>query len=115
MSNEELPQPLTDLHQLAPTVRSYVNDLLTGLVGPVALEYDFYREWNGCWRVRVDVRGSANGRLDFVLLRTAQGGILALPRPLPERWRTSTGIRATDGSIWTLTDAGDLVPFPTQH
>ena len=86
-------------------------DLLTERLGPVELGYDFHREWNGCWRVQVQVSGSAQGSLDFTLLETPAGGILALPRPLPERWRLHTGIPATDGSCWTLDAGGSLVPF----
>jgi len=77
----------------------------------VELGYDFYREWNGCWKTRVEISGAASGRLEFTLLQTAEGALLALPRPLLERWRTETGIPATDGSRWSIDDSGHLVPF----
>jgi hypothetical protein len=109
MSETALPAPLTDLRRRAPQARATIAALLTALIGPCELSYDFFREWNGCWRVRVDVAG--RGRLEFTLLDTPGGGILAMPRPLPERWRTETGITASDGSIWTLDEQGQLQPF----
>lgn len=109
MSTPPLPTPLTDLRRRAPAARAAIGALLTSLLGPCELQYEFYREWNGCWRCRVDVAG--RGRLDFTLLDTPGGGILAMPRPLPERWRTVTGVQASDGSVWTLDDAGQLAPF----
>jgi hypothetical protein len=110
MSDLQRPTPLTDLRKRAPAARATISELLGGLLGPCELSYDFFREWNGCWRVRVEVTG--RGRLEFTLLDTPGGGILAMPRPLPERWRTETGIRASDGSLWTLDAAGELVAFP---
>jgi hypothetical protein len=107
----ETPQPLTDLRRRAPEARTLIADLLAELAHPLELTYNFYREWNGCWKVLVDVRGAATGRLEFTLLATPSGGMLALPRPLPERWRTQTGIKANDGTRWTLNDQDQLVPF----
>lgn len=107
----ETPQPLTDLRRRVPEARALIADLLTSLIGPFDLDYDFYREWNGCWKVRVTLHGASTGVLDFTLLTTPAGGMLALPRPLPERWRQHTGIRASDGTVWTLDDQGNLVPF----
>ena len=101
-TSQPTPSPLTDLKKRVNEARGLIQDLLTELVGPVSLDYDFYREWNGCWKVRVEVTGAANGRLDFTLLETAEGAMLALPRPMPERWRTQTGIPAGDGTRWTL-------------
>ncbi|ACL26116.1 hypothetical protein Cagg_3258 [Chloroflexus aggregans DSM 9485] len=112
MNDMSTPQPLTDLRKRVPEAKKLIADLLTGLLGPVELDYDFYREWNGCWKVRVTVQGKTTGTLDFTLLSTPSGGMLAIPRPLPERWRTQTGITANDGTVWTLDDAGNLIPFP---
>lgn len=103
---------VTDLHGLAPLARQCIKDALTGLLGDAELSYDFYREWNGGWRVRVDVAG--RGRLDFVLFHTPQGALLALPLPMPERWRVATGLPASDGSVWTFNDEGNVVPFSPQ-
>lgn len=105
------PTPLTDLRRRVGLTRGLILDTLTELLGPVDLRYDFHREWNGCWRVRVQVSGSAQGHLDFTLLDTPSGGVLALPRPLPERWRLLTGIPASDGTRWTLDESGVLLPF----
>lgn len=111
MPSDPRPHPLTDLRRRAPEARTLIADLLADLVGSVELTYHFYREWNGCWKVQVDVRGAATGRLDFTLLATPSGGMLALPRPLPEHWRIQTGIKANDGTRWTLDDQDQLVPF----
>ncbi len=109
--SDQFPTPLTDLRRRAPVARKLISAMFSELVGAVELVYDFYREWNGCWKVRVSFSGAANGRLEFTLLDTPGGGMLAMPRPLPERWRTSTGIGATDGSRWTLDKSGNLAPF----
>ena len=105
------PTPLTDLRRRVTVARNLIRSVLNELVGPVELAYDFHREWNGCWRVRVDITAPVQGRLDFTLLDTPSGGMLALPRPLPERWRLETGIVATDGTRWTLDEVGHLTPF----
>jgi hypothetical protein len=111
MTEQKTPVPLTDFTRRASAARAQIQALLTELIGPVELQYDFFREWNGCWKAHVDITGAATGRLEFTLLETAGGGILPLPRPLPERWRAQTGIPASDGTRWTLDAAGLLVPF----
>ena len=111
MAEPQTPIPLTDLHGVAPLARRQIADLLTRQLGEVQLDYDFYREWSGGWCVRVAVAGRARGQIDFALLRTPGGGLLPLPRPMPERWRKLTGIPASDGSVWTLDDEGQLTPF----
>lgn len=105
------PTPLVDLSKRVGEARGLILELLTELIGPVRLDYDFHREWNGCWKARVRIMGAASGTLDFTLLQTGDGALLALPRPLPERWRTESGIPAGDGSRWSIDDAGQLVPF----
>ncbi len=110
--SEIQPIPLTDLRRRVAKARALIRDVLTELIGPVELRYDFYREWNGCWKVRVDLTQPVRGQIEFTLLETPGGGMLALPRPLPERWRTETGIGASDGTQWSLDRAGSLVPFP---
>jgi hypothetical protein len=102
------PTPLTDLRRRAPVARALIRDVLAELVGQVEVTYDFHREWNGCWQVRVKMSGAASAQLTFTLLDTPGGGMLAMPRPLPTRWR-SVGVPATDGSRWSLSDAGELV------
>ncbi len=111
MTQGTLPTPLTDLRKRAPQARALIRAVLEELVGPVELRYDFYREWNGCWKVRTEFSGAANGRLEFTLLDTPGGGMLALPRPMPERWRVTTGIPANDGTRWTLSASGELQAF----
>lgn len=106
-----LPTPLTDLGGRVNDARALILDLLTELLGPVELDYDFFREWNGCWKVFVDIAGAVSGRLEFTLLATPNGGLLAMPRPLPARWRDEFGVRASDGSVWTLDEVGQLAPF----
>jgi hypothetical protein len=106
-----IPTPLTDLRRRAPQARTLIAAVVNELLGPVELAYDFYREWNGCWKVRVTISGGPSGRLEFTLLDTPGGGMLAMPAPLPERWRTQTGIRASDGTRWTLDAQGRLTLF----
>jgi hypothetical protein len=110
-SQPAVPVPLTDLRRRVNLTRELIRRMLEELLGPVDLHYDFHREWNGCWKVLVQISGAASGRLECTLLETPGGGILALPRPFPERWRTETGIPATDGTRWTLDSAGAPTPF----
>ncbi|WP_373509195.1 hypothetical protein [Thiocapsa sp.] len=110
MTQEPLPT-LTDLRRRVNVARNLIRAILTELIGPVELALDFYREWNGCWRVRVEIKDPINGRLELTLMDTPSGGALALPRPLPERWRLETGIPATDGTRWTLDTEGHRMPF----
>ena len=110
MERSDTPAQITDLHGLAPAARQCIREALEQLIGEAELSYDFYREWSGGWRCRVAVAGRARGQLDFVLFHTPQGGILALPLPMPERWRVGPGIRASDGGMWTLDSDGQVVP-----
>lgn len=104
MNSASRPVPLTDLRRRAPLARRCIRETLARIIGDVDLRYEFYREWNGCWRVRVDV--AERGQLDFTLLDLPGGEMLALPRPFPASWR-ATGVVASDGSIWTLDEAGE--------
>lgn len=112
MNDLPQPMPLTDLRRRVSQTRKLIRDALTDLIGPVVLREEFYREWNGCWKVRATVTQPVCAQIEFTLLETPDGAILALPRPLPERWRVETGIRASDDTRWTLDRAGKLVPFP---
>ncbi|MBB1073189.1 hypothetical protein HUU62_02020 [Rhodoferax sp. 4810] len=106
------PIPLTDFSHRATAARALIHDMLTELFGiEPELTYEFYREWNGCWRARVVLSGAVTGRLEFTFMLTASGGLLAIPRPLPERWRNEIGIPASDGSRWTVNNDGQLVSF----
>ncbi|NTV64140.1 MAG: hypothetical protein HGA65_11470 [Oscillochloris sp.] len=106
---EQLPTPLTDLRRRAPVARALIRDVLAELVGQVEIAYEFHREWNGCWQVRTKISGAASAQLTFTLLDTPGGGMLAMPRPMPSRWR-SLGVPATDGSRWSLGENGELLP-----
>jgi hypothetical protein len=110
-ARSQVPIPLIDLRRRVNLTRDLIRGMLQDLLGPVEVKCDFHREWNGCWKVLVEVSGTVSGRLECTLLETPQGGILAWPRPLPERWRLETGIPATDGSRWTFDSSGALMPF----
>jgi hypothetical protein len=79
MLREPLPIPLTDLRRRVNVARNLIRNVLTELVGPVELAFDFYREWNGCWRVRVEIKDPINGRLEFTLMLNLDP---AVERPL---------------------------------
>jgi hypothetical protein len=98
---------VTDLQGLAPRARALITASLEERLGPVALDFDFHREWNGGWRCRVDV--TARGRLEFVLFTSPAGALLALPHPLPPRWRDARGFAAEDGTRWSFDDEGQVV------
>lgn len=108
------PQPVTDMQGVLPTARECIRTLLAERTGSTDITFDVYREWSGNWRIATEVRGPVNGTMDFILLHTPQGGILAMPARLPERWRTQHGIAASDGSLWTMDDEGYIVPFEPQ-
>jgi len=98
---------VTDLHGLAPRARALITARLKERLGAVELVFDFHREWNGGWRCRVDVTG--RGRLEFVLFASDSGALIALPHPLPPRWRDELGFAAEDGSRWSFADDGQVV------
>lgn len=98
---------VTDLQGLAPLARRLITTALEERLGAVTAEFDFHREWNGGWRCRVDVTG--RGRLEFVLFTSDAGALLALPHPLPPRWRDERGFAADDGSRWSFDGDGQVV------
>jgi len=98
---------VTDLQGLAPLARRLITAALEERLGPVTAAFDFYREWNGGWRCRVDVTG--RGRLEFVLFTSDAGALLALPHPLPPRWHDARGFAADDGTRWTFDGDGQVV------
>lgn len=67
MAMPSTPRPLTDLRKRVNEARRVIRDLLTERLGPVSMHYDFHREWNGCWKVQVDVSGAASGRIEVTL------------------------------------------------
>jgi len=98
---------ITELQGLAPRARALITASLAERLGAVELDFDFYREWNGGWRCRVDVTG--RGRLEFVLFSSDLGALIALPHPLPTRWRDARGFAADDGSRWSFAADGQVV------
>jgi hypothetical protein len=93
-----------------PLARECIRRLITERTGSTEISYDAYREWGGNWRIAIEVRGPVTGTMDFILFHTTGGGILAMPAQLPQRWRVQ-GIPASDGSLWTMDDAGRVVPL----
>jgi hypothetical protein len=110
MSPAPSVRQVTELQGLVPEFRRLIGESLAPFTD-AALEYDFYREWNGGWRVRVELSGSARGRLEFVLFYTPADALLALPHPTPAAWR-GRGFSAADGTRWMFTAEGDVVPVP---
>lgn len=108
MTQQPKLTPVTDLHGLAGSARQSITQLLEQRTGSTDIRFDFYREWSGGWRVAVEVCGKISGHMDFILLHTPQGAMLAMPAQLPERWR-SLGIPASDGSLWTMDPEGNIV------
>jgi hypothetical protein len=98
---------ITDLQGLAPALRAHIAAALAPMTA-AALAFDFYREWNGGWRVRVELSGNARGTLDFVLVYTPNGAWLALPHPAPSALR-GRPFPASDNTWWAITDEGDIV------
>jgi hypothetical protein len=103
----ELPQ-VTDMQGLLPIVRQCISELITQRTGSSDISLDVYREWSGGWRVAAEVRGPVSGHMDFILFHTPQGGVLAMPARMPERWRAQ-GIAASDGTRWTMDEEGRLL------
>jgi hypothetical protein len=116
MSDAAAPPPeiteLTDLAGQTAQVRSHLTVTLTRLLNARTLDFDFFRHWNGGWRVRVEIGSERVRLLEFALLALPGGrGILPLPRPFPASWRGRTGFPATDGSLWTEDEDGQIQPF----
>lgn len=107
----EQPTPLKDMQGLAGTARQLIQQLIEQRTGSSDITFDIYREWSGGWRVATEVRGRVSGHMDFILLRTPQDALLAMPSTLPERWRVAYGVEASDGSRWTMDAEGQIVPF----
>jgi hypothetical protein len=102
---------VTEMQGVTRIARDCITNLIYEMTGSEEIAFDFYREWSGGWRVGVDVTGPISGHMDFVLFHTPAGGILAIPPKLPDAWRTRRGVQASDGSRWTVDDAGMFVPF----
>lgn len=98
---------VTELAALQPQFRELVRQAFVQRLGPVEVEFDFHRGWNGGWRCRATLPNKRP--LDFALLRTRDGALLALPVPMPGGWRLR-GVLDSAGQAWTVAD--DLTPQP---
>lgn len=112
MSAVPRPSPVTDLQELAPLARELVEQELERRIPHEHTSQRFHREWNGVWRVRVEVGRPPRGRLDFVLFETPAGALLALPHPMPEPWRADPDVPAADGTRWRWSDDGQVEAAP---
>jgi hypothetical protein len=105
-------EELTALAGHQPRLRELVQAAFAARLGPVPVTCDFYRGWNGGWRCRA----TAHGRppLDFALLRTPQGALLAWPVPFPQGWRLR-GVADALGYHWIAGDDGLPHPVVPTH
>jgi hypothetical protein len=99
------PTPITDLAGLSARVKEWLPTLVPSLGRTPAAGLELWKDFTGCWRARVRVQHAA---VEFTLLRTPAGGILAWPTPMPPRFAES-GVPASDGTTWRETDRGQLV------
>jgi hypothetical protein len=111
LMNQAEVTPITDMQGVLPVARECITRLIAERTGSNDITFDVYREWSGGWRIATQVRGPLSGQMDFILLRTPQGSILAMPARMPERWRLLYGIEASDGTRWTMDNEGRIVPF----
>ena len=93
MSSVVLEQ-ITELAGQQSLFRELVRAAFARRFGAVAIEYDFHKSWNGGWRCRAMVVGKSP--LEFALLRTSAGALVALPVPFPAGWRRY-GVAGSDG------------------
>lgn len=99
-------EEVTELTALQPTFRELIRQAFVLRLGNVEPAFDFHRGWNGGWRCRATIPGKVP--LDFALLRTSAGALLALPVPFPAGWRRR-GIQDAAGNWWSTTT--NDVPF----
>lgn len=99
-------EEVTELAALQPAFRELIRQAFALRLGNIEPTFDFHRGWNGGWRCRGTIPGKVP--LDFALLRTADGALLALPVPFPSGWRRR-GVQDTAGYWWSTT--ADDVPF----
>ena len=96
------PVPITDLAGLSADVQRWLPTLVPSLARAGA-GVELWKDFAGCWRARARV---GQGTVEFTLLRTPEGGILAWPTPMPPQFET--GVPASDGSRWRQYADGSL-------
>jgi hypothetical protein len=108
--SEHALEEVTELasHQVA--FRELIRAAFASRLGDVAPAYDFHRGWNGGWKCRATIPGKVP--LEFALLRTATGALLALPVPMPTGWRTH-GVADSTGRSWTVNEEHAPCPVRT--
>ncbi len=97
---------VTEMSGLTPEARRLIRLAFEERLGAVDMEFDFHRNWNGGWRCRVVVVG--RGTLEFALLTSPEGALLALPVPVPGGWK-ARGVADSAGGRWTTNADGDIV------
>jgi hypothetical protein len=98
VSNDDLAE-VTELAGQQPLFRELIRSAFASRLGEVAPEFDFHRGWNGGWRCRATLPGKVP--LDFALLRSDDGALLALPVPMPAGWKTR-GVLDSNGCAWSV-------------
>ena len=94
---------VTELAGQQSLFRELIRSAFAARLGEVTPDYDFHRGWNGGWKCRATLPGKPS--LEFSLLTTPAGALLALPVPFPSGWRTR-GILDGSGTAWTVDDDG---------
>lgn len=97
------PLPISDLAGLSAPVQQWLPRLLPALARTPG-QVELWKDFAGHWRARARL---GQGTVEFTLLRTPAGGILAWPTPMPPHFER-TGVPASDGTRWLQTDAGVL-------
>lgn len=92
-------EEVTELTARQSIFRALITRAFTDRLGEVHPELDFHRGWNGGWRCRATLPSKA--RLEFALLRTDRGALLALPVPMPTGWRRR-GVQDSLGESWSV-------------
>lgn len=100
---------VTELASQQPVFRELIRAAFASRLGDVAPSYDFHRGWNGGWKCRATLPGKVP--LEFSLLRTRDGALLALPVPMPAGWRRR-GVEDSLGQAWTVGDDHEPCPLP---
>lgn len=95
---------LTELAGHQPVFRELVALAFQSRLGPIHVDCAFHRGWNGGWRCRATAVGKPP--LEFALLTTADGALLALPVPMPKGWQLR-GVPDSHGRSWTCAE-GEL-------